>query len=70
MATGNIESWGGNIADIGPLYPFVGSEFALFIVALLAWIVFHVIQAKSESNQYKEQASKYAGKPVHYDDDY
>ena len=32
MSTGNVESWSGNMAEIGPLYPFVGAEFALFVV--------------------------------------
>ena len=26
--TGNFGNWDGNIADIGPIYPFVGSEDA------------------------------------------
>lgn len=52
MAT--VESWTGNIADIGPVYPMVGTEAVLVIVGVAAWIVWHVVQAKRESAQYEE----------------
>ena len=32
MAT--IESWGGKIADIGPMYPMVGTETVLVIIGV------------------------------------
>ena len=46
MAT--VESWGGTITDIGPIYPMVGTEGLLVIIGVVAWIVWHVIQAKRE----------------------
>ena len=45
MAT--VESWGGTIADIGPVYPMVGTEGVLVIIGVAFWIVWHVIQAKA-----------------------
>ena len=57
MAT--VESWGGTIADIGPIYPMVGTEGLLVIVGVVAWIVWHVIQAKRENREYEEQIGKY-----------
>ena len=57
MAT--VESWGGTIADIGPIYPMVGTEGLLVIVGVVAWIVWHVIQAKRENREYEEQIRKY-----------
>ena len=57
MAT--IESWGGTITDIGPMYPMVGMEGVLVIIGVAAWIVWHVIQAKRESREYEEQIGKY-----------
>ena len=59
MAT--IESWGGTITDIGPMYPMVGAEGVLVIVGVAAWIVWHVIQAKRENREYEEQIGKYGG---------
>lgn len=59
MAT--IESWSGTIADIGPMYPMVGTEGVLVIIGVAAWIVWHVIQAKRENREYEEQIGKYGG---------
>ena len=60
MAT--VESWGGTITDIGPIYPMVGAEGVLVIIGVAFWIVWHVIQAKRENQDYEEQIRKYGGK--------
>jgi len=52
MSTG-IEAWK-NLAEIGPLYPFVGTEVLLTIVGVLIWIIWHVLQISSE-NQHHER---------------
>ena len=57
MAT--IESWGGTIADIGPIYPMVGAEGLLVVIGVVLWIVWHVIQAKRENRDYEDQIRKY-----------
>ena len=60
MAT--VESWGGTITDIGPMYPMVGTEGLLVIIGLALWIVWHVIQANRENREYEDQIRKYGGK--------
>ena len=60
MAT--VESWGGTITDIGPMYPMVGTEGLLVIIGVVAWIVWHVVQAKRENRLYEEQVRKYGGR--------
>ncbi len=57
MAT--ITSWSGNIADIGPIYPMVGSEGILFIIGLASWIVWHVIQSKIEEKNFKDEIQRF-----------
>ena len=57
MAT--VESWGGTITDIGPVYPMVGTEGLLVIIGVVLWIVWHVIQAKRENRDYEDQIRKY-----------
>lgn len=59
MATGQVESWTGSMLDIGPIYPFVGTEMALLIAGVVLWILWHVWQAWNESREYKEEAKKY-----------
>ena len=57
MAT--VESWGGTITDIGPIYPMVGAEGLLVTIGVVLWIVWHVIQAKRENREYEDQIRKY-----------
>jgi hypothetical protein len=56
MSTGSIENWDGAIADIGPIYPFVGSEGLMVILAVIIWIGWHIVQIRSENRRYEEQA--------------
>ncbi len=57
MPTG-IESWA-NPADIGPIYPFVGTEVALSIIGLVLWIAFHVITGREENEQWDKLDAQY-----------
>ena len=59
MSTGQIENWTGSMLDIGPLYPFVGTEMLLWIVGMVLWIAWHFLQAKAENQEYEEQMRKY-----------
>ena len=60
MSTGMIENWTGNMTDVGPLYPFVGSEVWLWVIGMALWIVWHIWQARHESREYKEESERYA----------
>ena len=57
MAT--VTSWTGNIADIGPIYPMVGTEGLLVIIGLATWIVWHIIQTKMENKTYEEEIKRF-----------
>jgi hypothetical protein len=59
MSTGNFENWAGTITDIGPLYPFVGTEMLWFIAGLVFWIWWHIVQTKRESKTYAEEVRRY-----------
>jgi hypothetical protein len=52
MSTGNVTDWHGNMLDIGPLYPFVGSEGFLVLLGLVFWIGWHVWQMRMEAANY------------------
>ena len=51
MATGNVTSWDGNIPDIGPLYPFVGSEGFMVLVLVVLWVAWHAAQMVGENRE-------------------
>lgn len=54
MSTGNFENWAGTIADIGPIYPFVGSEGLLVALGLAFWVGWHLLQLCMESGEYRD----------------
>ena len=39
MNTGMVETWMGNPLDIGPMYPFVGSEWLFLLISVIGWLV-------------------------------
>ncbi len=57
LSTTIVETWkGANLAEIGPIYPMVGSEFVLFIIGLVFWIAFHFKQASIERKEMAADA--------------
>ena len=55
---GAVESWSVNPVDVGPLYPWVGSEFFFYIVCVLLWIGWTIWQMKAENKQYAEETAE------------
>ncbi len=60
MAT--IESFAGTITDIGPMYPFVGSEMLMVIVVAAFWIAWHIKQLNMENQEFKEDMERLQNK--------
>ncbi|HXV25062.1 MAG TPA: hypothetical protein VED46_12485 [Alphaproteobacteria bacterium] len=54
MSTGNFTDWTGNMLDIGPIYPFVGSEVLMVIIGFIFVIGWFVLQAGVESREIGE----------------
>lgn len=52
MSTTQVETWAGaDLSQLGPIYPFVGTEMILFIAGLIFWLAFHFIQAAQEKKE-------------------
>jgi len=64
MATGSVESWSQNVADLGPVYPFVGSEWLWLIIGVAFWIGWHVWQLRFENDTYRREAAHYKGEAL------
>lgn len=43
-----------NPGEIGPLYPFVGTEVLLAIIGIAVWILFHILHTREESRKWTE----------------
>ena len=57
MSTG-IEAWK-SLSEIGPLYPFVGTEVMWVIIGVVLWIVWHVLQISHEKDHHNEAKSHF-----------
>ncbi len=60
MSTTPVDTWAVDLADVAEIYPFVGWEGLMTIVAVALWIIWHFWQCKFESNTYKEDIEKHA----------
>jgi hypothetical protein len=60
MSTTPVDTWAVDLADVTVIYPFVGWEGLMTIVAVALWIGWHFWQCKFESNTYKEDIEKHA----------
>lgn len=49
--------WNGNVAELGPLYPFVGWEVAMVLILLVVWVIWHIRQISMENKQLEDEAA-------------
>jgi hypothetical protein len=59
MTTAHFANWGGNIADLGPVYPLVGWEVPIFIVGLLMWILWHILTIIQEEKELRKHSESH-----------
>ena len=60
MSTTPIESWAVDLKDVTFIYPGVGMEFIMAIIAIVLWIAWHIWQCKHESNYIRHKVDTYA----------
>ena len=60
MSTTPVETWAVDLKDVTILYPGVGWEGLMVVVAIALWIVWHIWQVRFENNTYKEDIEKHA----------
>jgi len=61
LSTTIVETWAGaDLAQLGPIYPMVGSEFMLFVIGIIFWLGFHFAQFGIEKKEMQsdEDAAK------------
>ena len=56
MSTGDFANWDGDLTQLGAIYPFVGSEMLLVILAIIFWIGWHILQIRAENRQLDDEA--------------
>ena len=58
MSTTPMETYAVNLATLGPIYPFVGTEMFLVLVLLVVWVGFHAWQLRFEERTYQAELHK------------
>ena len=59
MATTPIDTWAVDLADVTVIYPWVGSEGLMVLIAGVLWLAWHVWQIKHENATYDQEIQKY-----------
>ena len=59
MSTGSFADWAGSIADIGPIYPFVGIEGFLVLAGVVFWVLWHIVQIRREQQRLKAEDKEF-----------
>lgn len=62
MSTIGYDSWAVDLAEVGAIYPFQGTETLMWIVAVVLWIGWHVYQAKAENAELAEREAAFDAK--------
>ncbi len=59
MSTTPIDTWAVDLADVTTIYPWVGSEVVMAVIAIVLWIGWHVWQVRFENQTYSDEVQKY-----------
>ncbi|MCY4463108.1 MAG: hypothetical protein OXC26_22320 [Albidovulum sp.] len=62
MTTTGIDSWAVDLADVGAIYPFQGTEWLWLIIGLVAWIGWHVWCINWEKSYQEDKVREYGSK--------
>ena len=59
MSTTPIDTWAVDLADITTIYPWVGGEGIMAVIAIALWILWHIWQFKHEKETLDQNVQKY-----------
>jgi len=60
MSTTTITTWAVDLKDVSFIYPGVGLEVPMAIIAIVAWLAWQIWQCRFESANYREDIEKHA----------
>jgi hypothetical protein len=58
VSTTPMQTYAVDLASLGPVYPFVGMEKLLVLIALIVWVGFHIWQIRFENRTYAAELAK------------
>ena len=54
MSTIGLDSWAVDLAEVGPVYPFQGSEMLMVALGVIFWLAWHRIQFVREGEHIEK----------------
>jgi hypothetical protein len=51
MSTNGMTSWAVDLANVGAIYPFQGTEVLLVLLGVIFWLAFHIVQIRQENEE-------------------
>jgi len=57
-----VTTWAVDLANVGPIYPWQGTELIMVIVAVAAWILWHIVQLREEKEEFEKDMAEYGSK--------
>ena len=55
MATTSYTSWAADLAEVGAVYPFVGSEVVMVILGVVFWLTCQILMSKMENEELEAE---------------
>jgi hypothetical protein len=57
-----MTTWAVDLANVGAVYPWIGYELIMVLVAVALWILWHILQIRQENADYNEDVRLYGNK--------
>jgi hypothetical protein len=55
-------TWAVDLKDVGAVYPLLGWEVIMVVVAIALWLIWHFVQIREENHEYAADAKAYGTK--------
>lgn len=62
MSTTPIDTWAVDLANVTFIYPWVGSEKIMVLVAIVLWLLWHVWQIRFEKEEFDNEIKRYGSR--------
>jgi len=55
-------TWAVDLANTGAVYPWLGWEVIMVVVAVSLWILWHIVQIRQENREFAEDIKRYGSR--------
>ena len=55
-------TWAVDLKDVGAVYPLLGWETIMVLIAVALWILWHILQIRQENADFADDIKRYGSK--------